>query len=282
MPKNRNARPAPAAAKAGPLPVPKVLRQFVDKAIRNGDIPDTPATRSSWEQAFARNPAAAARSLGQRQAALKKSQAPRGVAAASRSHRNVAATRSGTPTRAFPNGLPPVLASGADPTVLASLPWQAQCAAARADTKGLYSLVERYSGPRGDTLAAVDAMEGGPLAIDVADIEWEAAAQAPVSAASAPEDYPRHWFRAEGLDNGGTAAPTAQARPQAGAEAAQWDPAAYRRAEEERIAAVQAGHLRYHDGSEHLALAAEHTAAYRQREQAVRDHMDRVHREQYG
>lgn len=70
---------------------------------------------------------------------------------------------------------PVTTASGLDASILAQVPWQAQRAVARAETASeAHRLVQRYSGPVGDDLARIDAGHGGPLSIDVADIELEA------------------------------------------------------------------------------------------------------------
>ena len=143
-----------------------------------------------------------------------------------------------------------MLASGADPAVVALLPWQTQRAAARAETvQELYGLVERYTGPNGDTLAALDAMEGGPLAIDVADIELaEMEAHMPVGASST------HCFL----------------------EASHGTP--HQQAELERPVAGQASYLDYHDGREGMDEAAERTAAIHARRRADLERQARTQR----
>lgn len=86
----------------------------------------------------------------------------------------------------FPTGdYPAITASGADPSLARQLPWQARRAFARAKTpQDAFELYERYAGPQGEALAALDSCQGGPLSIDVADYELEQqqAAQADVAA----------------------------------------------------------------------------------------------------
>lgn len=87
---------------------------------------------------------------------------------ASTSYVRAAAAGTAMPT-AFPAGdLPVLTASGVEPSVLASLPWQARWAAARAETRGeVAAMIGEYQGAFGDDMAAVHAMSGGPFHEDV-------------------------------------------------------------------------------------------------------------------
>jgi hypothetical protein len=74
----------------------------------------------------------------------------------------------------FANGdLPEITASGIAPEKLRAVPWQARPAVARAaSTAEAFSLLEKYAGPDGETMAEIDAEPGGPLYDDVAEFEW--------------------------------------------------------------------------------------------------------------
>jgi hypothetical protein len=64
----------------------------------------------------------------------------------------------------FANGdLPEITASGIAPEKLRAVPWQARPAVARApSTAEAFSLLEKYGGDDGETLASIDAEPGGP------------------------------------------------------------------------------------------------------------------------
>jgi hypothetical protein len=72
-----------------------------------------------------------------------------------------AASAAATPARAA-GGLPRMTVSGIDPALLADVPWQAREAIAAAETRTeAYGLIEQYTGPEGEALAAMGSWVRG-------------------------------------------------------------------------------------------------------------------------
>jgi hypothetical protein len=93
------------------------------------------------------------------------------------------------PTLFAGGDLPAMSVSGVDPAMLSRLPWQARPAAARAETRGeVFDMIERYTGPDGNTAAELDAMPGGALYDSLADYRAAVDAWASTPAGTGEED----------------------------------------------------------------------------------------------
>lgn len=161
-------------------------RDMVDRAIAAGRIPES--TRDSWLASFVR------RGTGPAAAQLINDFPPgrfRRPAAAATGSVTPRASGGGArwaaaPAPVFAQGArPAVMASGLDPSIVDSVPWHARRAVARAATaQEVHALVDRYGGAAGEQLAVLDSFQGGPLSVDVAEIETAGGVTNPVAAGS--------------------------------------------------------------------------------------------------